>query len=95
MNSLTPAVYKNGVISDQDDAIFEPTSVSASVINSAGTTVVVEGAAYVVSNTASFLINTAVTATAGEYNVIWKVLKTISGTTYTYYHKTQLIVEEL
>jgi len=44
-----------------------------------------------VGSSVSFLIGTSVTNVAGEYDIIWKLIKG----QYTFYHKTRLVVEDL
>lgn len=82
-------------IRDQDDAEYTPTTVYAKIVNSAGTVVVAEAAALIIGNTATMLITSTISATIGDYEIIWRITKTSGDTTYTYYHKTQLVIEEL
>ena len=94
-------VYQNEVrvveliIHDQNDAIFEPSAAFAQVINDADVTVLAETTATVSSNSISMTLNTTVTATPGTYEIIWRIVKTVSSVISTYYHKTQVVVEKL
>jgi len=78
-------------INDQDGNNFYPSAAYAEVKTDTGVQVVAEQPAMVDSNQVRTLIGTTVTATVGEYKVIWRIL--YSG--YTYYHITILEVQEL
>jgi hypothetical protein len=78
-------------MNDQDGNSWAPSGGYVQVKNSSGTVVVAEQAASVSSNTVSTIIGTAVTATVGKYQIIWRLLR--SG--YTFYHVTELEVLEL
>jgi hypothetical protein len=87
-------------VRDQYDTAYIVTSatykVLTSIINHHGGDVVVpEAAALVSGNTVSALMTTAVTSAAGEYDVVWKLVKVAGATTYNFYHKTKLKVEEI
>ena len=82
-------------IRDQDDATWDPTAAYASVIDEDGDTVVAEAVAYVTDNLIYTIIDSTVTETPGNYQVIWRITKTSGVQTYTYYHKTVLTVKEL
>jgi hypothetical protein len=82
-------------IRDQDDNIWVPTSASSWVVDSVGNLVVGESTATVLSNSVTCIIGTTVTTTAGLYEIIWKISRVSGDTTYIYYHKTSLSVEEL
>jgi methionine-rich copper-binding protein CopC len=82
-------------IRDQEDAPYLPTTVYAKIVDSSGTIVMAEQAALLTSNTASILITDEVSATIGDYEIVWRIVKTVDTTTYTFYHKTQLAIEEL
>jgi len=82
-------------IRDQNDAEYTPSLVYATVVNAAGTVVMAETAALIIGNKAVMLITSTISATIGEYEIIWKILQTAGETTYTFYHKTQLVIEEL
>lgn len=82
-------------VRDQDDAIWTPTAAYITIVDEDGDVVVAETAAMVSSNTILGLINTTVTSTPGKYFIIWRILKTSGTSTYTFYHKTTLVVEEL
>lgn len=82
-------------VRDQDDAVWTPSSAFMSVVDEAENIIVAETATMVSTNTILGLINTTVTATPGKYYIIWKILKTAGNSTYTFYHKTTLVVEEL
>lgn len=77
-------------IRDQDDSKFLPSSVTYTVVDSNDETVK-SGSATIDDNIMIALIDTDVTGTAGDYDVIWKITKD----SYTYYHKTNLIVNDL
>jgi hypothetical protein len=103
MSKTYITMYENEIravqlaIRDQDDAAYDPSSAYASVIDAEGSVVVEETAAMVEANVVYTLIGTAVTANAGDYQIIWRIVKTVTApsTTYTYYHKTDLTVEEI
>jgi hypothetical protein len=101
MSQTYVEMYQNEVravqvsIRDQDDDIFEPTAAYAKVVDSNGNIVSSETSAMVSSNTMTTLIDTDVTASDGDYEIIWKILKTSGSQTYTYYHKTHITVKEL
>jgi len=76
---------------DQDGAAFIPTLAYYSIKDDSGTEVVAETTATISSNTVSAIIGTTVTATAGEYDIIWKIVQGV----YIYYNKTLLIVQEI
>ena len=82
-------------VRDQDDAVWTPSSAYISVIDEAETIIVAETPAMVTSNTILGLIDATVTVTPGKYYIIWRILKTSGESTYTFYHKTTLVVEEL
>lgn len=82
-------------IRDHDDAEYEPTNVYAKVVDESGNIVQEEASALLVSNTASILITSATSATEGDYEIVWRIVKTSGEVTYTYYHKTHLVIEEL
>ena len=77
-------------INDQDGNDFAPSAAWAQVITDKGATVIAEQAAMVVDNKIRTLIGTTVTATAGEYKVIWR----IGYAGHTYYHITIFEVQE-
>jgi class 3 adenylate cyclase len=87
-------------VRDQYDTVYPITSATVKVLTSiinhhGGDVVLPESAALVASNTVSALMTTTVTSAAGEYDVVWKLVKVIGATTYNYYHKTKLKVEEI
>lgn len=82
-------------IRDQNDDVYVPTVVYAKIVNSGGVIVMAETAALLINNTASILITSDLSATIGDYEIVWKIVKSAGQTTYTFYHKTQLIIEEL
>jgi methionine-rich copper-binding protein CopC len=78
---------------DQNYTAVTPTSASTfQVTDCEGSVVLTEANATVSSNTLTGIINTTVTATAGDYYIIWKI---IDSDGYIYYHKTHLEVKEL
>jgi len=82
-------------IRDQNDAEYTPSLVYATIVNSAGTIILAETPAVIIGYRAAILIPSTITSNIGDYEIIWRVLKTSGDTTYTYYHKTQLTIEEL
>lgn len=97
MHETHETFWKNEVkalqitVRDEDDnSKIEPDGAVYVVYNENGTEVVTEQVASVSSNQVSCLIGTAVTATPGNYYVIW----TITKGQYTYVHRTAVEVEE-
>ena len=82
-------------IRDNDDAAYEPTSAFYSVYDSNGVEVIAESACMITENKIYFLVDDTVTAIPGEYDVKWKLTKSVNASTYIFYHKTKLTVEEL
>ncbi len=82
-------------IRDQNDDIYTPSTVFAKIVDTSGTTVMPEVAALLINNTASILITSELSATIGDYEIVWRIVKTAGETSYTFYHKTQLTIEEL
>ena len=91
-------------VRDQYDTVYPITSATVTVLTSiinhhGGAVVVPEAAAMVSGNAVSTLMTTTVTSAAGEYDVVWKLVKVINpgpgATTYNYYHKTKLKIEEI
>ncbi len=82
-------------IRDKDDAVWTPSAAYAQVVDESGDVVVAETTAMVSTNTILYLVNTTTTATPGKYFIIWRILQTVGSSTYTFYHKTTLVVEEL
>ncbi len=78
-------------INDNDGASFAPSAAHVQVLDENGSTVVAEQAALVANNTIATVIGTTVTATPGEYKIIWRILHSV----HTYYHVTKLEVQEL
>lgn len=78
-------------IDDQDGADFAPSAAYVQIKDKNGETVVAEQAALVSSNTVSTLIGTTVTDSVGTYKVIWRILHSV----HTYYHITELEIQEL
>lgn len=91
------SMYQNEIralqieIDDDDGQDFAPSAAYVQVKDSSGSTVVAEQAALVLNNTIATLIGTTVTATVGEYKIIWRILHS----NHTYYHITILTVQEL
>jgi len=79
------------LIRDQNDVLFSVDNATVKVMDKNDNVVVPETPAYVVGSSVSFLIGTSVTNVAGEYDIIWKLIKG----QYTFYHKTRLVVEDL
>jgi methionine-rich copper-binding protein CopC len=82
-------------IRDHNDAQYEPTNVYAKVVDESGNIVQAEADALLVSNVATLLITSTTSANQGDYEIVWRITKTQGDVTYTYYHKTQLVIEEL
>ena len=83
-------------IRDQNDDAYNPTTAYAWVYNSDGVTVVTEGPCMVTANKVYVLIGEGVTNTPGEYDVVWRIMKSgDNGDSYRFFHKTRLTVEEL
>ena len=51
--------------------------------------------AMVIDNTASVLVSTQVTSAAGDYDILWRLVKVVGSSEYVYNHKTRLKIEEL
>ena len=77
-------------IKDIDGQSFTVDSAYAEVLNSSGSAVVDEQAAYTQVGKIYTIIGTTVTATTGTYKIIWRIVKD----SYTYYHATELSVVE-
>lgn len=77
-------------IDDQDGNDFSPSAAWAQVKTDKGVQVIAEQPAMVVGNHIRTIIGTTVTATTGEYKVIWRVA--YGG--HTYFHITILEVQE-
>ena len=77
-------------INDQDGNDFAPSAAWAQVRTDKGVTVIAEQPAMVAGSSIRTLIGPTVTATVGEYKVIWRVA--YGG--HTYYHITILEVQE-
>ena len=94
-------LYQNEVraveitIRDEKDLIWEPSTAYFSIINSDGTTVLAEATAMVEDNKVFAIFPSSVSAICGSYDIIWKIVKTIAANSYVYYHKTNVVVEEL
>lgn len=78
-------------INDQDGNDFAPSAAWTEIKNNSGTIIVSEQPAMVTANKIVTIIGTLVTANLGKYNVIWRIV--YSG--HTYYHVTQLEIQEL
>lgn len=94
-------LYQNEVravsitIRDEKDLVWIPSTAHFSIINSEGVTVLSEATAMVENNIVYAIFPSSVSATCGSYDIIWKIEKTVAPNTYIYYHKTNVIVEEL
>jgi len=102
MSNLTYiTLYQNEVraieieIRDQYDELWYPSSAYVKFLDEDGNTVINEIPAYVSENTINTIVSSSITATPGKYYLIWRILKESGSNTYTYYHKTCLVVEEL
>jgi hypothetical protein len=94
-------LYQNEVraveitIRDEKDLIWEPDTAYFSIIDSNGTVVLDEATAMVQDNKVFAIFPSSVSATCGSYDIIWKIEKEVNPNTYVYYHKTNVVVEEL
>lgn len=82
-------------INDQDDVAWTPSTAYMTVVDNDGDVIVSEAVVLVSANTVVGLIDTRTTETPGDYYLIWRILQTVGASTYTYYHKTALVVEAL
>jgi hypothetical protein len=83
-------------VRDQDDADYNPTEAYAWVLNHDGDIIQTESVCMVTGNRVYALIGEGVTGIAGDYDIVWKIIKRASEeTTYRFFHKTKLTVEEL
>lgn len=82
-------------IRDQNDLVWEPSNATFKIIDSENNVVLEEATAMVESNKVYAIFPLTISSTCGEYDIIWKFLKVEGSNTYTYYHKTSVIVEEL
>jgi hypothetical protein len=82
-------------IRDEDDVDFEPTGVFAQIVDSNDDEIIAETACLVVDNKAYALVSDTVTAVPGKYVIIWRIMKTSGDFSYKYFHKTDVVVEEL
>jgi hypothetical protein len=82
-------------IRDQDDVDFEPSGVFAEVRDTEGGVVLPEATCMVVANKAYAFISDTVTGIPGKYEVVWRIMKTVGEVDYKYFHKTELLIEEL
>lgn len=81
---------------DENDLPYTPSIVYFKVVDSKGNIVQEEETCLILQNSAIALITPLTTANVGDYEVIWRILRNVTGqTTYTYFHKTQVVVEEL
>jgi hypothetical protein len=91
------ALYKNEIravevkMNDQDGQPFLSDAASAAIYDSDGDIVVAEQAAYSVSNSVYTVVGRTTTANRGKYKIVWKIKKG----DYTYYHATDLEIQEL
>ena len=85
------------VIRDQDDRPWNPSYAETEIV-SAGTIVDSARRCLIRNNAISQFINGIVTNNPGTYEIIWKLNKYVildrKLKKYTYYHKTELIIEE-
>jgi hypothetical protein len=84
-------------IRDQDDVPYVPSNVYASITEAvSGSTVLAEAVCMLTSNVAYMFVPHDVTDTIGRYDIVWRIVKENLGSdTYTFYHKTALMVEEI
>ena len=78
-------------LTDQDDAVFEPTVVYTTIYNEDDEVVRVYQEAYLTSNRMYDIVDTTVTANTGNYYIVWKIVKS----EYIYYHRTSIVVLSL
>lgn len=80
-------------VRDQDHTAITPTDASSyKITNCEGTTLVEEDEVTISGNTLSCNVSSTITATVGDYFIIWKV---VDSDGYTYYHRTHLEVKEI
>lgn len=80
---------------DQNDEAWLPSTVFAKVVNSDGEIISIEQLCLIIDNSAATIVPLAVTEFAGTYEVIWRIVKVVGSDIFTYYHKTELRVEEI
>ncbi|MBU0777881.1 hypothetical protein KKF82_06450 [Patescibacteria group bacterium] len=93
--TFTQNEYRAVTITIQDKNYTAVTPTSASmyqVTDCDGDVVVAEAYATVSSNTLTCIIDTTVTATIGDYMIIWKI---VDSDGYIYYHHTNLQIISL
>ena len=84
------------LIRDQDDVAWTPDAAYFEIVSSDGSIVTAEVPAMITSNMIYALVTTSVTETAGDYDIVWRIVKEgANNDSYTFYHKTRLVVEEL
>lgn len=94
-------LYQNEVraieitIRDQEELDWLPSNAYVSVRDKNGNFIINETTAMVNDNKIYFIIPTTVTSVVGVYDVLWKIIKVDGSNTYVFYHKTNVIVEEL
>jgi hypothetical protein len=78
---------------DKDKTAFtDMSTVTYTVENSSGTVVVTQLSATISTNTITAIISTVVTATVGDYFIVWKIT---DSNGYIYYHKTAIEVIDI
>ena len=82
-------------VRDESDASYIPTSAYYSIVDEDGLPVVSETVCMISTNKIYALLDESVTVLPGKYEIIWKINKVSGITTYIYYHKTIIFVEEI
>jgi len=75
-------------VRDANGVAFAPSSAKVSIRDSDDNIVIPEQDAYVSSNSVITIVGTTVTSVPGNYDIIWKIVKS----SYIYYHVTELEV---
>ena len=94
-------LYQNEVraisitIRDEKDLAWSPSTAKFYIINSNGDTVLSEATAMVEDNIVYAIFPSSVSTVCGSYDIVWKIEKVVAPNTYIYYHKTNVVVEEL
>lgn len=95
-NYTYQTLYQNEIrnielsLREDDETIFIPTSGAVNIYDE-DDSLILSANAIINSNVISYLVNTTITETTGEYQIIWKINKNNEN----FYHKTILKVLEL
>jgi len=97
MDNTYQELYKNEnrairiKLYDKDRATFDPDSAYSTIYDSNNEIVRVERGCMTDSTSVWDIVSTTVTATVGEYYILWKIIKN----NYIYYHRTNLRVSDV